>query len=185
MSIEANLDFSSGVTLVEELSLISDSEQDSLTKLFNRRALEIRISEVIKHSDKDQTHAFLFFDIDYFKSVNDRFGHATGDKTLISFAQKLETVFRKDDIVGRIGGDEFVVFMRNVPNKEDVEKKARSMQALSVMMKNEKQKISCSTGIALYPKAGENFGALYKAADKALYRVKENGRGSHAFYEED
>lgn len=169
----------------KELSLISDSEQDSLTKLFNRRALEIRISEVIKHSDKDQTHAFLFFDIDYFKSVNDRFGHATGDKTLISFAQKLETVFRKDDIVGRIGGDEFVVFMRNVPNKEDVEKKARSMQALSVMMKNEKQKISCSTGIALYPKAGENFGALYKAADKALYRVKENGRGSHAFYEED
>ncbi len=163
------------------------AESDPLTGLYNKTSTERLINEVLEQSaGKDCVHAFLMVDIDEFKQVNDTYGHAMGDVVIREVATVLKSRFRMSDIRGRIGGDEFAVFLRNIPGVDWLHKHARLLQeALEKDIRVEGQTcaVSVSIGMALYPVAGEDFQTLYRKADSALYLSKKNGKSQCNMYE--
>ncbi|WP_317911405.1 GGDEF domain-containing protein, partial [Clostridioides difficile] len=123
--------------------------------------------------------------IDNFKSVNDNLGHVFGDKVLFEVSKHLKPIFRKDDIVGRIGGDEFIVFLKNIQSFENAKKKAEKICDIfrNSYTKNKKTyKISGTVGISFVPEHGTVFEELYKKADIALYYAKSKGKDKYALY---
>lgn len=164
-------------------ALTYKSERDGLTGLYNRQAAEYLIMSTLK-KDSQQQHAFIIIDIDYFKQVNDVLGHQFGDSVLISLAKKLNMTFRYDDIIGRFGGDEFVVFMRDIASDEMPMERSQHLGNLfrRKFMEAFNQKFSCSIGIAIYNKDGQTFEELYHAADVALYEAKNHGRNRCYMY---
>jgi len=164
-------------------ALTYKSERDGLTGLYNRQAAEYLIMSTLK-KDKHQQHAFIIIDIDYFKQVNDVLGHQFGDSVLISLAKKLSMTFRYDDIIGRFGGDEFVVFMRDIASDEMPMERSQHLGNLfrRKFIEAFNQKFSCSIGIAIYNKDGQTFEELYHAADVALYEAKNHGRNRCYMY---
>ena len=117
-------------------------------------------------------------DLDYFKSVNDTYGHITGDNVLKDCAAATKTVLRDSDIIGRQGGDEFVVFCRGIKNSALAEKKAEQIRQSwkNVIPGSSDKYQTASIGISMYPEHGITFQELYGKADTALYRAKEQGR---------
>lgn len=173
----------------KEIALIYKSEHDELTGLYNKTTVEKKIQSFLDTSDgKAGTHAFFILDIDYFKMVNDNFGHAFGDVTLSQVATKLSESFRDGDILGRIGGDEFVVFMKNISVKKTAHTKAKE---LCDKIKDNLAKdglrinLSISIGIAFYGEHGRSYDELYKHSDIALYVSKEGGRNIYTVYNEN
>ncbi len=165
--------------------LFDQMQKDSLTGLYNKAATQERIREELKKRPSPGS-AFFITDIDDFKQVNDRMGHAAGDAVLAEFAQTLKSQFREGDIVGRIGGDEFVAFLP-VADRAAAEKKACELVAAlcrEVVTEAGSCRISSSIGIALTPEAGTDFETLYRNADFALYRTKKTGKNSFAIYED-
>lgn len=166
-----------------EIYLFEQVQSDLLTKLYNKAATQERISEILLQKPKG-LYAFLILDIDDFKQVNDRFGHAAGDFVLCEFAAALKGEFKDTGIVGRIGGDEFVVFLP-VLSKEWIEEKARLLVLAlhrTLALDAGKCGISASIGVALYPDCGGDFESLYKNADTALYTTKRNGKNGFTLY---
>lgn len=160
-----------------ELFMLEEMQKDSLTDLFNKAATQQHVRSILQ-KEPEALFAFIILDIDNFKSVNDRFGHAAGDKVLVEFAQTLREQFRDGDVMGRIGGDEFVVFMK-IPNKEILEKKLRGLTDSlhrNITIDAGECEISASIGAAVAPEAGNDFETLYKKADKALYATKKRGK---------
>ncbi len=154
---------------------------DALTELPNRarfgRALEDAIA-------KNAPFALHYVDLDRFKEINDRFGHATGDEVLKIAAQRLLDSTRPRDTVVRLGGDEFAVVQADASTREEVGALAqRIVCALDVPIRLDGRSygIGASVGVALYPEHAKSTRALIDAADAALYRAKEAGRGRHAF----
>ncbi|MDR0885048.1 MAG: sensor domain-containing diguanylate cyclase [Clostridiales Family XIII bacterium] len=159
------------------------SETDGLTKLLNRGAFEQQVNAVLHlRTEKDQKDAFMMIDVDYFKTVNDTYGHAVGDMVLTQCAQALRRVMRESDIVGRLGGDEFAVYCRSISTLEMAEKKAQQIREewLKIIPLGGEKGITASIGIAFPPKDGEKYQDLFNAADDALYRAKEAGRDRYA-----
>ncbi|MEG0310813.1 MAG: GGDEF domain-containing protein, partial [Eubacterium sp.] len=133
-------------------------------------------------------HSFFIVDLDYFKIVNDRFGHAFGDMVLSETASEIDRLFRKEDILGRIGGDEFVVFMKNVQNEEIIRLKAQEIcdKVSKIYVQNNIEfKVTISVGVAIYSSHGINFDQLYRHSDIALYDVKARGRNGFSIYNEE
>ena len=127
----------------------------------------------------------MMIDADHFKNVNDTFGHIAGDRVLATIGRLIQNIFRGRDVAGRIGGDEFVVFLRDIKSHDIATSLAERLQnevhnAFSGDLKN---CVSLSIGISIYPEHGAGFEELYNAADKALYYVKEHGRSSHHVYD--
>lgn len=134
----------------------------------------------------DESCAFFLIDIDNFKNVNDTLGHAKGDEVIHEISQRIISLFRSDDILGRIGGDEFVVFMKHTP-KDVAERKAILLcEALRMELSNTKEcvLVSATIGIALSPTDGLDFITLYQHGDEALYRIKNEGKNNYGFYGE-
>ena len=133
----------------------------------------------------DEKGTFVILDVDKFKDVNDRYGHAAGDTVLHELAKTFFRHFRKDDIIGRIGGDEFVT-LQAVASKQEAQAKA---EALVNIYHNAKRQglchytISASIGVAVTIHNLDNFDSLYHNADKALYEAKENGKNQYRMYE--
>lgn len=171
-----------------ELALIYKSEHDLLTGIFNKISVQEHINEYLSLGEgKTGSHAFFIIDIDYFKQVNDVFGHAFGDIVLSQLAGKMHELFREADLIGRVGGDEFVVFMKNVTNKRDVEAKAHELCeycAESYTQRGVPYRITLSVGIAMYDENGNNYTELFEKADAALYTAKGRGRDRYAIYDE-
>ncbi|MEG2139398.1 MAG: sensor domain-containing diguanylate cyclase [Bilophila sp.] len=166
-----------------EEQLFEQMQKDSLTGLYNKAATQEYIREKLLHNPEHE-HAFFIIDIDNFKHVNDSLGHAMGDFVLAEFARILKEQFRDDDIVGRIGGDEFVVFLP-VPHKEWVEKKAQKLvSTLHQHFVHEGKicEVSSSVGVALSPLHGMDFETLYKNADAALYETKRKGKNGFTIF---
>ena len=163
--------------------LVEQMRRDSLTGLLNKAATQEAIrARLAEHPDT--RFALFILDVDKFKQVNDSLGHATGDAVLVEFARTLREQFREGDVVGRIGGDEFVAFVR-VPGRETAEKKAGDLvAALRREVKTDAAtcSVSASIGVALTPEAGRVFEALYRNADAALYRTKARGRDGYTFF---
>ena len=159
------------------------SEIDDMTKLFNKRTTEQLVADTLsKQSGK--MHAFMTIDIDNFKAVNDIFGHKVGDHTIYVVAGILSSNFRDTDYIGRVGGDEFVVLMRNIDSKDHARAKAASL--IKIIKEKEKltipQNISLSIGLAFSDNNDHTYTDLFNKADKALYNAKAVGKCCYREY---
>lgn len=151
---------------------------DYLTKIPNRFLLLDRIEHLIAQSERSKNHfALLFIDLDDFKVINDTKGHTFGDQVLVETASRLEKTIRKSDTVGRIGGDEFVLLLENISNKNDlssmVETIANKLNEAFVFDDKQLQ-VSCSIGVAIYPEDGTTMDSLLTTADIDMYKTKKN-----------
>jgi len=165
--------------LVEQLH--SAATTDELTGLYNRRALEERLAAEISRSLRHQLHtSVLLLDLDRFKVVNDTLGHAAGDRLLINVAKVLRQQCRALDVVGRLGGDEFLVILPMTKPAEAQVFVGRVQASLREMEKNHPDFGPCtlSMGIAESPKHGTTVSSLLAAADTALYKAKRAGRNT-------
>ncbi|MEG1331244.1 MAG: diguanylate cyclase [Eubacterium sp.] len=166
------------------------ASRDFLTKLYNKGAIENSIKEWLKNGDEKRLAAFFVIDIDDFKGINDNFGHIYGDKVLREIADCISSAMRVTDNVGRIGGDEFVIFMKDVKDEKACIRKAdelvRSFEQCVISKDFETPyKISGSIGIAIYPSDGLSYEELFKKADIALYYAKEHGKNQYMIYRDE
>ncbi len=168
-----------------ELMTLEQAETDPLTGVLNRGTLASRVNSLIKTAKPGNLHALLMLDVDGFKLVNDVFGHASGDQILRDIARALRSVLRKGDIIGRLGGDEFIVFLPDIPNDIVAADKARQICALTRRSLSLEVEVSSSIGIAVSPRDGEDFESLYHKADVALYSVKGSGKDNFIFYHDN
>ena len=160
----------------------SKSHRDALTGLWDRLYTEEKVNELLNQGSRG---ALLMMDIDNFKPVNDNYGHIAGDRTLKMFSDILREFSTEEDIVCRIGGDEFVIFVKDETSKEKLNDRAAAIIAefRSRIQKFEfKHKVTISVGIAQASEDGVDFNQLYSWADKALYYVKQNGKDAHHFF---
>ena len=158
------------------------SQKDALTGLWNRVYTEETVNEMIEQGVQG---ALFMIDMDNFKAINDNYGHIAGDQTLKMFADTLRERSSEGDVLCRIGGDEFVVFVKDAVSKSMLGNHAADIIS-DLCYKLEQCKFetnsSVSIGIAQMPEDGMEFNKLYNAADKALYHVKQNGKNSYHFY---
>lgn len=167
-----------------ELELKERSQRDPLTGLLNKSATENRIRELLKTREGIESGVFMMIDMDHFKAINDTFGHPYGDKILMKGAKGIQGIFRENDIVGRLGGDEFCVFFCGIRSKKRIEEAAQSICTIFhnlFVPGPEGPAPSCSIGIARCEGVLKDFEQLYAEADAALYQVKKSGRDSFAF----
>lgn len=161
------------------------AEIDYLTGLYNRMALVTRITAELTHIRRG-TAALFIIDIDDFKHVNDTYGHLCGDMVLQQVAVRMSSVFRRGDIKGRLGGDEFMVLVCGIQDESSVLRRAeqlcRAVEQISVG-DVAPGTVSCTAGIALFPVHGEAFNILYEKADVALYEAKSRGKNQYAIYD--
>ena len=166
--------------------LLAYANTDALTGLCNKEKTKNDIEQWL---DKVEEHrgiqAFIIMDIDFFKGVNDTYGHVAGDQVLQKIGSFLQNQFRDGDILGRIGGDEFVIFMKNVDTVEHLKAKAKEVaEGISKIQipELEGKMLSASIGISYAPDYGEEYLDLYNHADEALYETKRNGRNGYTVY---
>lgn len=151
-----------------------DSITDPLTQLYNRLGSEQLIREALEKTDSTQTAALIMLDLDSFKEVNDRFGHPTGDQVLQEVARRLTTCFRSRDIVGRLGGDEFIIFLRKMNSRIDIHHILnRVVQTLNIVCEDEAGSITITPSLGATFCMGQPYEELYKQADIALYHSKK------------
>ncbi|KPI46762.1 diguanylate cyclase [Clostridioides difficile] len=170
---------------IEKLQHIS--EKDALTGIYNRAETERQIKKYFEEN-LNAMGAMFMIDTDNFKQINDTEGHMIGDMVLTEMASGMRKIMRDSDIVGRIGGDEFTIFMKNISSVQDAEKKAEELLYMfSHLFQKEKSalKVTCSIGIAIYPKDGRTFKEMYTKADKALYKAKSLGKNNYVIYDYD
>ena len=158
---------------------------DSLTGLANRVLLRDRVQHDLSLARRHNTAlSLLFIDLDHFKHINDSLGHQVGDQLLIQVAQRIKSLLREQDTVARMGGDEFVVLLPETKSGGAAHTAEVVLQALSKPYEIGAQELTVtpSIGIAMYPEDGQDFEGLYRCADTAMYRAKQEGRGRHAFF---
>ncbi len=158
--------------------------RDPLTGVYNKEITSKKIEKFISGNKKSR-HMLMLIDFDNFKSVNDNYGHLVGDKVLIFVISCIKEVFTEGEIIGRIGGDEFVVFSGNIENDEEVlEKAALLKESLDTNYISDKLSIpiTSSIGVVIYPESGLHYEQLMEYADQALYNVKEHGKNNYLLY---
>ena len=166
----------------EKAELEKRAQTDSLTKLLNRETAEKAIASEIEKG----CGALFLMDIDDFKDINDCMGHDTGDKVLIGAAKRLQRFFGDGNIVGRLGGDEFLAYLKNINDKNALSDKAGKLIDLlsSPPEAPDEPTISFSLGVAPVMHTGLSFTTVYSQADSALYEKKFNGKKGFIIYEE-
>ena len=156
--------------------------QDALTGLWNRVYTEAAVNKMIAQEAKG---TLMMIDLDNFKAINDNYGHIEGDRVLKMFADTLRDFSGEEDILCRIGGDELVVFYKDLTSKSEIGSRAADIIS-DLCDKLERCKFetnsSVSIGIAQAPEDAAEFNRLYNCADKALYYVKQNGKNSYHFF---
>lgn len=161
-----------------EERLLVQSTRDGLTRVYNKTAFEYMAEEVLREG----SCGYLYMiDIDNFKEVNDQFGHLAGDRILIKIGELLRDIFRDSDLIGRVGGDEFVVYSEETKG-EAMNKAEQLLKAVADFMPEEGKNISVSIGIASSFGKGESYSELFSHADQAMYRAKQEGKNRIACY---
>lgn len=173
----------------EEQELREKADRDPLTGLYNRSSAMEQIEACLKTSElqPETTHAYMIMDIDNFKMLNDTMGHQMGDRALQDVADILKHHFRNYDIICRLGGDEFLVFMKNIPEKT-ICRNAESLVKKLNLTYSEGQRsihVTASVGIALVSDMSMDFQEMYRRADMALYQVKKEAKNSFRIYGKD
>src|SRR5437773_6328361 len=168
-----------------QVQLEHQANYDALTGLPNRNLLHDRLRQTVYSQRNPRNIAVVFMDLDHFKFVNDSLGHSTGDRLLKAMGDRLRSVLREGDTVGRVGGDEFVLILNDQSNEEVI---YRAMQRITakvaepLTLDGKEMYVTCSAGISLYPQDGRDVDTLLKNADAAMYRAKEHGRANFQFY---
>ncbi len=160
------------------------SQHDSLTGLYNNASAKEIIEEYLQNEGKGRTNALMIIDLDDFKHVNDTFGHRFGDHVIKTAADTLNNTFGENDLTARIGGDEFLVFCRDILDMSSVNEKVRKVFetfAQNPVGDKEQYVIKTSIGIAVSPQDGTGFKRLFDKADRNMYKVKRSGKNSYNF----
>lgn len=179
-------------SIITEVTKIKEQEEklrllaqiDQLTDLNNKATFSLMAQAVLTRQ-QNKLHALMMLDIDHFKCINDTWGHTFGDEVLEHLATRLKEFFRSRDVLGRVGGDEFLVLMTGVPSRETVVRKANELCAAIRGIKlagHPHPPITVSIGVA-FSQPGLPYDALFEQADAALYRAKNRGRDNYALYE--
>lgn len=161
------------------------AEHDSLTGLLNKDTARRRAEQYLDSLGDNQCAAMLVIDLDNFKAVNDKYGHLFGDTVLNHVGSTIRSLFRESDILARIGGDEFLVIMRDIPDRSLAEQRCmRLTQAMQQLYGRqlEQCQFSCSVGMAFAPEHGISYQKLFQRADRALYRAKDLGKNTYAIF---
>ncbi len=162
------------------------ADTDALTGLLNKQAIEKSVNICLKSASPNALHLFCFLDLDGFKKVNDTLGHEFGDQVLKEVAQCLTHSCRNTDMVGRIGGDEFVLFYQNIGSgSHSIELQLQILCgkiANLPILQETSVKIGCSIGLAYSPDAGQDYATLYRNSDHAVYESKKKGKGCISIY---
>jgi diguanylate cyclase (GGDEF)-like protein len=150
---------------------------DGLTGLYTIRYFQERLTEELNHAKRRKTGiALAMIDADNFKTLNDTLGHPEGDKCLKTLADIMRKFTRESDLVCRIGGDEFVIILKEIDKNNALLKAELVRQAVEATFKNSTVKITTSIGLACFPEDGDNKKDLIASADAALYKSKKLGR---------
>jgi len=166
----------------EELSLQDRLRSDPLTGVLNRKAFIEAAEQICPNMKEGSICAFVMIDVDNFKQVNDRFGHAYGDRVLMRIADTLRSSVRSSDLVARMGGDEFLLLLQDVVDKDALIAKLTYLREQIYQRVSSDIVISCSFGTACCPADGKTFDKLYFKSDLALYTAKEDGRNRVCIY---
>lgn len=170
----------------QELILTQQAELDLMTSVYNKETTRKKIELAINLYSMPRTCAFFMFDLDFFKQINDTYGHASGDEVIRQTANILKAVFHKEDIIGRLGGDEFCVFYTGKNHYEVLAKKAQQIcEAVRKIYPAREGLPGTSVSIGIVKRIGhESFNELYQKADNALYiRKAQQGRDGYTFYD--
>ena len=167
----------------EELDILSRSQRDGMTGLLNRATAEVRIRDLI--STLEHPGILVLIDLDDLKNINDTFGHNEGDRAIRSISETMKLHFRETDVISRIGGDEFLVFLPGSADNQDaisasISKLLRKLTRMPIG-DSDQRRIHCSIGCAVQ-EPGDTFEDLYKRADIALYSIKRTSKNNYAFY---
>ena len=172
-----------------EEQLHYQANHDGLTGLPNRTLLVDRLNQALLSAERHQLQvAVLFVDLDHFKIINDSLGHDIGDRLVKIVAERLTTCVRANDTVARQGGDDFVIVLSDLAESEDAALVAQKIQTAvnrPIEIDPHCFEVSCSIGVSIYPKDGQDVQTLLKNADGAMFRVKEQGRGSFQFFTDE
>lgn len=173
------------IKATEHSKVLEDkADTDLLTDLNNKMATERKIREYMEKYPDKQGVLFVL-DVDNFKKINDTMGHAFGDEVLRSLAVRLQSMFRATDIVGRTGGDEFMVFLKDIREISMIEREGKKIEQFFHQFEvgeYVKYSVTASVGAAVFPGDGKSFEELYKSADNALYVSKRHGKNQLTFY---
>ena len=170
---------------LKEMELLLRAEKDALTGIYNQGATEQLIHNAIQDGNENSLSALMIIDLDNFKEANDLLGHANGDEVLEKTADILKEMFKGGDVIGRIGGDEFLVYMRNMETISDADEMAGNIvKSVRYDLDFEGQpiRVTCSVGVAVYPYHGKTYEELFEKADRAVYTVKANGKDGYRVY---
>ncbi|MEG1891853.1 MAG: sensor domain-containing diguanylate cyclase [Clostridia bacterium] len=169
----------------EKYRLMKQAQRDSHTGLYNKAATNALVAHRMKDSDFTGLQVLMIIDIDCFKGINDTYGHAAGDGIIAAVAAQLRGHIRGNDVVGRIGGDEFLVYLAEVDSEEAALCKAQSLHAAlnALIPVPGEPPITCSIGMAIFPHGTVEYSDLYQYADSALYQRKENGKNGVSVYD--
>ncbi len=171
----------------ESMELQNKAETDLLTELLNKISTENKIKEYLEGEGHDKTCMMCVLDIDNFKKINDTMGHAFGDEVLATLGKRIRTEFRVTDIIGRTGGDEFIIFLKDLKDDNVIEREAGRVAGFFkdfTVGTYTKYSPTASIGAAIFPRDGSDYESMYKAADTALYKAKKRGKNQLAFYSE-
>ena len=166
----------------QQLETEEEASRDPLTNVYNRRALE---REIVRYMIKtpDAKGALIVLDLDNFKHINDEYGHLEGDAALKHLTEALMTTFRRKDLVGRLGGDEFLVFISNINETSILERRMREL--FCKLRRYTKIQLSCSAGITFVNAQNFSYETSLQEADQALYLSKQSGKNMFRYYDRD
>lgn len=170
------------------VELYRQAHFDPLTSLINRYAFEDRLSHALLQAQRDDTRgALLFIDLDRFKQVNDTEGHKAGDKLLLKIAGRLYDCLRSSDTLARLGGDEFAIIVHRFEDESEIATLCKRLIAeigKPVLVDRIEHSVNASIGVSVFPGEGTSVEKLLMRADAAMYRAKEMGGGTFAFYDQ-
>lgn len=169
----------------DALDMKKQAQRDELTKLLNKNSTQRAVVEYLANREDRSLAAMLLLDLDNFKTVNDNLGHMYGDAVLTQVGTTLRNLFRSQDVVGRIGGDEFMILLKDLPNLDVIQDRCKLLvetlhSQLSQLMPN--LPVSVSVGAAVAPRDGIGFQELYRHSDEALYTAKRRGKNQYKIY---
>lgn len=168
------------IPMRQELAHRDAAQRDPLTNVYNRKAFQYEMESYMASPNEEHQGILLLLDIDNFKLINDQFGHLAGDKALQRVTSLLKSVFRSEDLVGRLGGDEFMVFLKGTVCRSVLEQ--RVQEFFSALRQNVTLPITCSVGAAFVKGYGFSYEESLRQADEALYQSKQTGKNHCSCY---
>ena len=170
-----------------QTELLEMGQSDLLTGMLNKKSTEEMIQQWLDSEQRIGLQAFVMIDIDHFKEVNDTYGHAVGDEILKEVSDIIRQEFREGDVIGRLGGDEFCILMKNIVSDTNATAKVKMLHQSIRTHKfkdiGDDDRVTCSIGVSYAPMHGNSFDELYHTADLALYKTKKGGRDGFNIYD--